>query len=614
MNASKIERQNLNVDIACVGFGPACAGFLTTLSRALTSESGDPLLKSRAMEGMPLQVVCYERADDIGFGVSGVVTRARSIKKTFPSLNPADVPMSHPVTHEKVLYLMDPHGASKRSWVLKIADAVLKPFCKKMALDLPIIPPFLSKEGGFVLSMGQFTQWVGSQLMAQGLVQIWPTMPVQEALIEKEQVKGIRLVDQGVAKNGQAEAGFMPGMDVHADLTVVGDGPVGAVGRQLDDHFGMPEGHHKREWAVGMKMVVELPKETSLKPGMVFHTFGYPEPDIFGFLYVYENNLASLGIFVPSWFQNPVRTSYRYLQHWITHPYLWQHLNGAVMRSWGAKSLQESGRRGEPFLVGDGYARIGEGSGSTNVLTGSGVDEAWETGVLLAEGVIELWKENKPMTRENLEAAYVARRRKSWLDKESRIAERSRDGFQFDFTLGLLGMAVAGFTGGFLSIPAKPRSPYVGFKTIEEYFAKKIPAEEIGKIRAESAKAGVALHEAIMDRLGWPKISYDGKLLMSHQDALLVGGKVQAPAGYADHVVFLYPHLCETCGTKICIELCSAQAIMPGESGGKPQFDREKCVHCGACLWNCSQIVEGNADKGNIQFAAGAGGLHSAEN
>ena len=33
----------------------------------------------------------------------------------------------------------------------------------------------------------------------------------------------------------------------------------------------------------------------------------------------------------------------------------------------------------QPRLVGDGWARIGEGSGSTNVLTGSGVDEAWTT-------------------------------------------------------------------------------------------------------------------------------------------------------------------------------------------------------------------------------------------
>ena len=34
----------------------------------------------------------------------------------------------------------------------------------------------------------------------------------------------------------------MPGMDVRAALTVVGDGPVGPVGRQLDEHFGLPDG------------------------------------------------------------------------------------------------------------------------------------------------------------------------------------------------------------------------------------------------------------------------------------------------------------------------------------------------------------------------------------
>ncbi len=34
--------------------------------------------------GLPLQVVCYERADDLGFGVSGVVTRGRGLRGAFP--------------------------------------------------------------------------------------------------------------------------------------------------------------------------------------------------------------------------------------------------------------------------------------------------------------------------------------------------------------------------------------------------------------------------------------------------------------------------------------------------------------------------------------------------
>ena len=77
------------------------------------------------MPGMPLQVICYERADDIGFGVSGVVTRARGIRASFPDLNPADIPMAVPVRQEKVVYLLDPLGATRRSPALKMADAVL---------------------------------------------------------------------------------------------------------------------------------------------------------------------------------------------------------------------------------------------------------------------------------------------------------------------------------------------------------------------------------------------------------------------------------------------------------------------------------------------------------
>lgn len=605
---SAVERNRMDVDIVCVGFGPAMGGFLTTLSRAFNDPSETPL-----------QVICYERADDLGFGVSGVVTRARSIKASFPDFNPADIPMAFPAKHEKVVYLLDPIGASRRSKVLRFADGVIRSLKKILpfqndAVELPFIPPFMRKDGGFILSLGQFNQWVSSQITASGAVQIWPGMPVSEPLFDQDKVIGIRLADQGTDKSGKPEASYMPGMDIHAGLTVVGDGSVGAVGQKLDRHFGLPKGNHQREWAVGMKMVVELPEGCALEPGTVIHTLGFPEPEIFGFLYVYPDRLASLGIFVPSWFDSPVRTSYRYLQHWMKHPYLWKHLEGGVLKSWGAKSLQESGKRGEPFLAGDGFARIGEGSGSTNVLTGSGVDEAWATGTMLAEGVIDLVKEKKPFTQKNLEEAYVKRRRASWVEEEAKVAEHARDGFQHGFLPGLFGMVLAGFTGGKLHIPARSKRPHERIPTLEKYFKNKISAAELAALRVAGEQTGATLHDVFMERLGWPKIELDGKLLVSHQDALLMGGKVQAPSGFADHVRFLNSDLCKHCHSKVCIELCSGQAITASEDGGVPQFDREKCVYCGACLWNCAQPREGDPEHGNIEFLAGAGGLHSAIN
>jgi electron-transferring-flavoprotein dehydrogenase len=591
------------------------------------------------------------------------VTKARALRATFSDLDQAQIPMTAPVGEEKVLYLLDPVGASRRSATLRAADAMIRTIkwalpVEHDALNLPWTPSFLHKEGGLILSMGQFMQWVGAQVQSTGTVQIWPGTPVSQVLIETadaakadadkvgqasrlpgervsasnetstlagrrrdagatlqghSKVVGVRLLDQGVDKKGQPAEGFTPGMDIHAALTVVADGPVGPIGQQLDSHFGMPEGHHTRDWAVGMKFVVDLPEDTPLKPGTVLHTFGFPEPEIFGFFYVHPDRVASLGIFVPSWFDSPMRTAYRQLQHWMLHPYLWRYLKGGKLRSWGAKTLGESGRRGEPHLVGDGYARIGEGSGTTNVLTGSGVDEAWATGTQLAEAVLELLKAKKPFTRQNLDEAYVKRRRASWVEKEAIVAEKSRDGFQKGVVRGMIGMALAGLTNGKLTLAGDPVPPWKRIPSIEKYYRGRISPEEIARLHAECQARNSSLHGALMEKAGWPAIPYDGRLLLSHQDALLMGGKVQAPPGYADHVVFLNPELCEKCGTKICIEACSGQAIAPGE-GGVPSFDREKCVHCGACLWNCATPVPGNPDQTNIAFRAGTGGLHSAEN
>jgi electron-transferring-flavoprotein dehydrogenase len=509
------ERFSMDVDIVCVGFGPAMAGFLTTVSKA-----GD--LPS-------LQIVCYERADDVSFGVSGVVTRARGIRASLPDLDVSQIPMATPVTSEKVVYLRDP--ARSRN-----------------AVELPYIPPFLRKHDGIVMSIGQFLQFTGGEIMGAGVAQIWPGMPVEEAILEDGCVRGVRLADQ----------------DVRAPLTVIGDGPVGAVGRQLADK-------PVTEWAVGMKMVVDLPDGCELATGTVLHTFGYPEPEIFGFLYVHPDNVASVGIFVPSWMQAPAQSSYQYLQYFMLHPYLWRHLKGGRLRSWGAKSINEAGRAAEPLLAGDGFARIGEGSGSTNVLTGSGVDEAWTTGAQLGEGVVELLRAGKHLTRENIEATYVARRRASWVESEAKVAEHARDGFHYGMIPGLLGMALAGFTNGRLAMRAKPR-----------------------------AHTDAAPRPRV-----WPEIPYDGQLLVSHQDALLMGGKVQGSGGLSDHVRFLDPAVCERCGFKRCIQMCSGQAISASDTAA-PAFDREKCVHCGACLWNCRHGV--------LAFQAGAGGLHSSEN
>ena len=80
-----------------------------------------------------------------------------------------------------------------------------------------------------------------------------------------------------------------------------------------------------------------------------------------------------------------------------------------------------------------------------------------------------------------------------------------------------------------------------------------------------------------------------------------------------DHVIFRDQALCARCAERLCIEMCSGQAIRGGDDG-MPSFDREKCVHCGACMWNCTQSVRDGSGRTNLIFKAGVGGLHSSEN
>ena len=615
---TEIDRQSMDVDIACVGFGPAMGGFLTTLTREWTAHPGDPAFESKVAPGMLLQVLCYERADDLAAGVSGVVTRAQGIRASFPDLNPAEIPMAAEVKQERVMYLLDPIGASRRSLTLRATDAALRVMgplggVRDHAFELPWTPGFLHKHGGLILSIGQFNQWVGSQLMATGLVQIWPGSPVAGPLFTDKKVDGLRLADQGVDKSGAPADGFMAGMDVRAQLTVVGDGPVGAVGQALDDHLGLPKGNARREWALGMKFVFELSEDSNLEPGTVWHTFGYPEPEIFGFLYVHPERLVSVGIFVPSWMSDPSRTAYRSLQHYIQHPALWKVLKDGTLRSWGAKSLEESGKHGEPFLTGDGFARIGEGSGSTNMLTGSGVDEAWTTGTQLGEAVLELLRAGKPFSQENLAATYEARRRASWVERGADEAKNARNGFHgglggSSLVKGMIGMALAGLTGGKLSLGGHIPPAH---KQIRPFSSGSSESLKLKDAAALAMADGRSLHDALLTARGWPEIPFDGRLLVTQQDALLMGGKVQAMPGFADHVVFRDAGLCVLCVEKTCVAMCSGQALTQ-TAGGVPAFEREKCVHCGACLWNCAQSPDG--EHSNIEFRAGAGGLHSAEN
>ena len=323
---------------------------------------------------------------------------------------------------------------------------------------------------------------------------------------------------------------------------------------------------------------------------------------------MHPERLASVGIFVPSWLGDPSRTAYRYLQHYMQHPELWRYLKGGTLRSWGAKSLEESGNHGEPFLAGDGFARIGEGSGSTNVLTGSGVDEAWTTGTQLADAVIELLRAGKPSPRRisapptrrgAAQAGWSARREE---------AKNARNGFHHGLVPGMIGMALAGLTHGKLSLRGTIPSAHEQIRPFSpDDVAGVDPRKPSGWRRRAHRRTSAA--RCADDRARLAGDRFDGRLLVTQQDALLMGGKVQAMPGFADHVVFRDPKFAPSARRRPASP-CARAGHYAGREGGSPSSARSACTAARAC----GTAPNASASTPISISAPAPADLHSAEN
>ena len=348
---------------------------------------------------------------------------------------------------------------------------------------------------------------------------------------------GVRLIDQGVDREGNPEAGYLPGMDVRAALTVVGDGPVGAVGRQLDREFGLPPGHHQREWAVGMKMVVDLPRRVPTWSRARCSTrSAIPEPEIFGFLYVHPEqrghgrHLRALVVPQPG-------------AHRLSLP--------AALHAAPVSVAVSEGRQaalvGRQVAAGIGPARRAVSGGrrlrahrrrlrqhqrADRLGRGRSLDHRRATGRSRGRSCC---RQGKPLTARIWSRRTCAAPRKLGGSRKAASPRRRATDSTAASSPGCSAWRWPGFTKGKLCHWAASRSCC---PTSQEYYRGRIPPAELDRIVADCRNRGVSCHDALMERCGWPAIPYDGQLLVSHQDALLMGGKVQAPAGFADHVRF----------------------------------------------------------------------------
>jgi len=166
--------------------------------------------ESRVAPGMPIQILCYN-APTISPPESAASSPA--LMAFAPAFPRSILANSHgrEVKQERVLYLLDPTHASRRSLTLHAGMPLFAHSAVSSAsrprIELPWTPRFLHSEADWSSPSGQFNQWVGLQLMAGGLVQNLARNPGSRTLFADNQTRtinivGVRLTDQGVDKSG----------------------------------------------------------------------------------------------------------------------------------------------------------------------------------------------------------------------------------------------------------------------------------------------------------------------------------------------------------------------------------------------------------------------------
>jgi len=523
--APGIERDVMEYDVVIVGAGPAglaCAIRLKQLKPALG-------------------VCVLEKASAVGaHSLSGAVLEPGPLEQLLPEW-PREYPgMKVPATED------DFRVFTRRGSFKPVPDWLVRLLPFSMTYSTPF-----NNHGNYIVSLGQLTAWLAAKAESLG-VEVFPGFAAAAPLYDEAgAVKGVRIGDMGLDRNGEPGPNFAPGVEIHAPLTVLAEGARGSVAKQLIARFDLVRGHCPQTFALGYKELWQLPPGR-VRAGRIEHGLGWPADRrtyAGSFLYHLDNDRVYVGYIVGLDYQDPRLAPFEAFQQYKNHPQVKSLLEGGEIISAGARTIAAGGWQSTPTLEMPGAILIGDAGGTLNFAKIKGVHQAIRSGALAAEHLAETGSG----------AGFDARWRASQGGRELQRVRNFKPAFKRGMWLGLANSAWEMLSGGHSPWTLKNGADWSRLRRLEEFNSP--------------------------DR-GWVERSLPPR---DRASFVFFAGNV--------HDENQPVHL-KVADTRICVERCRGEFGNPcerfcpvgvyemvddGSGGRRLQINAANCVHCKAC-------------------------------
>jgi electron-transferring-flavoprotein dehydrogenase len=373
------------VSVLVVGAGPA--GLATAIQ-----------LKAIKPE---IDVCVVEKSADLGnHNLSGAVLEAEPLHTLLDSAAPgwqdtdaAKEVLASKIDKDDIMFLLGKKLAFNIFFVIKLAKIFRLGFGQMI------------HKGDYSVSISKLTKWMGRIAKDLG-AEVLTGFAAEDIILDESSDKAtrVKLVDQGLDKEGNKQPNYVEGEIINADFVVLAEGCDGLLTEKFIEKANLQR-QSPQLYSVGVKELIKVSSEQYKKFSntRVVHAMGYPiwapviGPGMFGggIVYAGVQEHLSVGMIVGADWKYCDFNPQDALTNFKNHRFVKQFIDGGEVVEAGAKMIPEGGyyaipRDLETDSIGKGNVMIlGDSAGFVNMLKIKGLHNAIDSGMQAAKAIAE---------------------------------------------------------------------------------------------------------------------------------------------------------------------------------------------------------------------------------